>query len=88
LINIPPFAEDTQVWYKVILYTDAGTFESSVQSYIVGQAAVIITPTAPTTTTWIDYTGPTAGPSMEPIMMVGGVGLVVVLLGAMAKRRK
>jgi len=86
--NIPPFAEDTQVWYKVVLYTEAGTYESLVQSYIVGQGIVIITPTIPTSTTTTGYTGPTAGLSIELIMMVGGIGLVVVLLGVMAKRRK
>jgi hypothetical protein len=86
--TIPPFAEDTQIWYKVILQTEDGTYESSVQSYIVGKGAVIITPTMPTTTTTTGYTGPITGPPMELIMMVGGIGLVVVLLIVIAKRRK
>ncbi|MBN2229111.1 MAG: hypothetical protein JW779_05915 [Candidatus Thorarchaeota archaeon] len=86
---IPPFSDDTQIWYKIVAYTDSGTFESAPQSYIVGQGMVTITPTFPTTTT--GSTGPTwtgEGPSLELIMMIGGIGLVVVMIAAMARRRK
>ena len=87
--NIPPFSEDTQIWYKVVVNTDSGIYESAVQSYIVGQGSVTTTP-FPTTTTSRPPTGPTGIPelSTEMIMMLGGLGLVVVVLGVMAKRRK
>jgi hypothetical protein len=87
--DIPPFSEDTQIWYKVVVNTDSGIYESVVQSYIVGQGSVTTTP-FPTTTTSRPPTGPTGIPelSTEMIMMIGGLGLVVVVLGVMAKRRK
>ena len=88
--DIPPFSEDTQIWYKVVVNTDSGIYESVVQSYIVGQGSVTTTPFPTTTTTNTDRPPFTGIPelSTEMIMMLGGLGLVVVVLGVMAKRRK
>ncbi|MGY5873177.1 MAG: hypothetical protein RTV72_13080 [Candidatus Thorarchaeota archaeon] len=98
--TIVPHTEDTQVWYKVVVETYVGTYESNVESYIVGQGVVIITttPTTGITTTATTTTGSTGtgtgftgfgeGLSMEVLMMIGGIGAVVVVLGLMAKRRK
>ncbi|MFW9836083.1 MAG: hypothetical protein ACFFE7_01080 [Candidatus Thorarchaeota archaeon] len=85
--EIPSYPEDTQVWYKVVVTTNSGTYESDIKSYIVGQGAVT-EPTEPPTTP--RPTGP-SGPielSTEMLLMLGGVGVVVVVLGVMAKRRK
>jgi hypothetical protein len=64
-------------------------YESEVKSYIVGQGSVTTTP-FPTTTTDTGRPTYTGIPelSTEMIMMLGGLGLVVVVLGVMAKRRK
>jgi hypothetical protein len=92
--SIEPYAEGTQVWYKVVVETSSGIYESDVQSYIVGEGSVIVT-TPPDTTTTTDSTTPTGGfsgigegLSSEVLMMIGGIGVVVVILGIMAKRRK
>jgi len=91
--SIEPYPENTQVWYKVVVETaSSGTFESNVASYIVGQGAVVVTSTTTTTTTTTtsttSYPGFENGISIEVFMMLGGIGLVVVVLGIMAKRRK
>ena len=92
--SIEPFEENTQVWYKVVVETSSGTYESEVQSYIVGQGSVVITttpgPTDPTssTTPTGGFTGIGEGFSMEVLMMIGGIGIVVIMLGVLAKRRK
>lgn len=82
--EIPPHAEDTQVWYKIVVHTESGDFESAVQSYIVGSGVV----TSTTSTT----TGPQPtdldGLPMELIMLVGAFGLVVIVVALLAKRRK
>lgn len=92
--SIEPYPEETQIWYKVVVETSSGTYESDVQSYIVGQGSVIVT-TTPNPTTTPGSTTPTGGfsgigegLSMEVLMMVSGIGVVVVILGIMAKRRK
>ncbi|MHA1851556.1 MAG: hypothetical protein ACTSW8_09920 [Candidatus Thorarchaeota archaeon] len=85
--SIEPYPENTRVWYKVVVETPDGTFESAVDSYIVGVGAVITTgPSTPTTPG--GYTGIGEGLSMEVLMMIGGVGVVVIMLGVLAKRRK
>ncbi|TFG30435.1 hypothetical protein EU527_14490 [Candidatus Thorarchaeota archaeon] len=90
--TIEPHAEGTQIWYKVVVNTPSGTYESEVKSYIVGEGEVIITTTGTTSTTgstnptWPTGTGD--GLSLEVLMMVGGIGVVVVLLGILTKRRK
>jgi hypothetical protein len=85
--EIPPYSEDTPIWYKVVVNTDSGFYESEVKSYIVGLGSVT-SPTIPTTSP--RPTGP-IDPfelSTEMLIMLGGIGLVVVVLGVMAKRRK
>ncbi|MHA2058147.1 MAG: hypothetical protein ACXACG_03600 [Candidatus Thorarchaeota archaeon] len=85
--EIPAHPDDTQIWYRVVVNTDSGFYESEIKSYIVGQGAVT-SPTIPTTSP--RPTGPT-GPfelSTEMLIMLGGIGLVVVVLGVLAKRRK
>ena len=85
--EIPAYPEDTQIWYKVVVNTDSGSYESEIKAYIVGLGSVT-SPTIPTTSP--RPTGPT-GPfelSTEMLIMLGGIGLVVVVLGVMAKRRK
>jgi hypothetical protein len=85
--EIPAYPEDQQIWYKVIVNTDSGYYESEVRSYVVGVGSVT-SPTIPTTTP--RPTGPT-DPfelSTEMLIMLGGIGLVVVVIGVMAKRRK
>ena len=94
--TIEPFSNGTQVWYKVVVTTISGTFESEVKSYIVGEGEVIITTTTTTTTgtsqtTNTNQTWPTSigeGPSVEILMLLSGVGVLVVALGVLAKRRK
>ncbi len=90
---IEPYSNGTQVWYKVVVETSSGTFESDVFSYIVGEGSVVVTTTPiPTTTTTTGnptgYTGTGEGLSIEVLMMVGGIGLVIVILGIISKRRK
>ena len=85
--EIPAYPEDTQIWYRVIVNTDSGFYESEVKSYIVGVGSVT-SPTIPTTTP--RPTGPT-DPfelSTEMLIMLGGIGLVVVVIGVIAKKRK
>jgi len=84
--TIPAFPDDTQVWYRVAVNTEFGYYESEVQSYIVGTGAVTTTTTT-TTTTPPPYTGG-EGLSSEILLMLGGFGLVVVVIGISAKRRK
>ena len=101
--TIVPYSEGTQVWFKVVVSTSSGTYESEIKSYIVGEGEVIITTTTSTTSTSTIPTGtnPTTGStnpiwptgtgeglSVEVLMMVGGIGVVVVILGVLAKRRK
>ncbi|TFG30231.1 hypothetical protein EU528_08500 [Candidatus Thorarchaeota archaeon] len=87
--SIEPYPENTQVWYKVVVKTiSSGTFESNIESYIVGVGSVEPTTSATTTTTTTIYTGNGEGLSIEVLMMIGGIGVVVVILGMMAKRRK
>jgi len=89
--SIEPYSENSQVWYKVVVETSSGIYESEVFSYIVGQGSVVVTTTTITTTTTTTttvYTGTGGGLSIELIMMLGGIGLVVVMIGVMAKRRK
>ena len=38
--NIPPYDDGVQVFYKTIVHTDYGDFESPLGSYIVGQGFV------------------------------------------------
>ena len=85
--EIPAYPEDTPIWYKVVVNTDSGFYESETKSYIVGLGSVT-SPTLPTTSP--RPTGP-IDPfelSAEMLIMLGGIGLVVVVLGVMAKRRK
>ncbi|MGD9395400.1 MAG: hypothetical protein PVJ05_03135 [Candidatus Thorarchaeota archaeon] len=85
--EIPAYPEDTQIWYRVVVNTDSGFYESEVKSYIVGVGSVT-SPTIPTTTP--RPTGPT-DPfelSTEMLLMLGGIALVVVIIGVMAKKRK
>ena len=85
--DIPPYPEDQQIWYKVVVHADSGSFESEIKSYIVGQGSVT-NPTMPTTSP--RPTGP-VDPielSAEMLIMLGGIVAVVVVLGVMAKRRK
>ena len=85
--DIPAYPEDQQIWYRVFVNTDSGFYESEIKSYIVGQGSVT-SPTMPTTSP--RPTGP-VDPfelSIEMLIMLGGIGLVVVVLGVMAKRRK
>jgi len=92
--TIEPFPDETQVWYKIVVETATGTYESDVYAYIVGEGSVVVTttPTSPTSPT--GPTGPTGYPGigeglpMEMLMMMGGIGIVVVMLGIIAKRRK
>jgi hypothetical protein len=90
--DIPPHAEETQIWYKVVVHTDSGMYESGVNSYIVGQGSVTTTPFPTTTTTTTDTGRPTYPGvrqlSVEELFMIGGLGLIVVVLGVMAKRRR
>ncbi len=81
--EIPPYVEGTQVWYRVVVHTDSGIFESAVQSYVVGSGVV----TTSSTTGWTGPTGDGELP-MELIMLVGGFGVVVMLVAVLAKRRK
>ncbi len=78
--EIPPYPDGTQVYYKVVVYTDSGTYESYVLSYIVGQGAVTTT---------------TPGPGSEPVpgtsdtmIMLAGVGIVVLILAIVVMRRR
>ncbi len=82
--DIPPFAEDTQVYCKIVVHTEAGVYESEVQSYIVGQGIVITTTTTTTTTTG----EPGPGLDLDMMVLLGGVALVVVILGVLVSKRK
>ena len=89
--TVDPFPDETQIWYKIVVETSSGTYESDVFSYIVGEGSVIVTtpptgPTGPTSPT--GFTGFGEGIPSEMLMMVGGIGIVVVMLGIIAKRRK
>ncbi len=85
--DIPAHEEGQQIWYRVVVSTDTGIVESGIESYIVGQGSVT-SPTIPTTSP--RPTGPIDPFELttEMLIMLGGIGLVVVVLGVMAKRRK
>ena len=100
--TIEPHEEGTQIWYKIVVDSDAGTFESATESYVVGEGSVTVTTTPTTNTETTETSGTTSntgtggggftdfgeGLSIEVLMMIGGIGVVVVILGGMAKRRK
>ncbi|MHA1770032.1 MAG: hypothetical protein ACTSYL_03830 [Candidatus Thorarchaeota archaeon] len=80
--TIPPFDEGTQVYFRVVVSTPSGNYESMVQSYVVGQGMVTIITTTP------PYTGGGSGISSEMLIMVGGIAVVVVVLVVIVTRRR
>jgi hypothetical protein len=81
--SIPPFAEGTQVYYRVRVIAEGMMYESDVGSYIVGQG--MVTTGFPTT----GPSGPGGGLEMDTMVLLIGGGLVlVVILGLAARRRR
>ncbi|MHA1770033.1 MAG: hypothetical protein ACTSYL_03835 [Candidatus Thorarchaeota archaeon] len=80
--TIPPFDEGTQVYFKVVVSTPSGTYESDVQSYVVGQGIITIT------TTTLPYTGGGPEISTEVLFMVGGIAVVVIVLAVIVSKRR
>ncbi len=78
---IPPYPMDTQVYYRVRVNTNAGIYESDINSYIVGRGAVTTTTT--TTTTF------EPGAPADLFFMIVGVAVVgVALLVLLVIRRR
>ncbi|MFQ5832975.1 MAG: hypothetical protein ACE5H4_09755 [Candidatus Thorarchaeota archaeon] len=74
--TIPPFDEGTTVYYKVVVHTPTGDYESEASYYVVGGR---------TTTTW------NGGPGfldMDMIVLIGGSAVMIIILGALIKRRR
>ena len=76
--NIPPYPDGTQVFYRVAVTTQSGTYYSTVFSYIVGQGAV-------TTTTPNEVPGDESG---DVFMMLAVVAPVVIIVIILALRRR
>ncbi len=79
--TIPPYPENTQVYFKVVVTTSTGTYESNIYSYVVGQGMV-------TTTTTVTYVPGGPGLSPDVMIMIGGIAVVVVILVLVVVRRK
>ena len=79
--QIQPFDMGVQVFYKVVVHTTTGDYESGMQSYIVGSG--MVTTTATTTHTG---TGPTL--PLDMLVLVGGVAAVAVVLLLLVSRRR
>ncbi|MHA2425728.1 MAG: hypothetical protein ACXAEF_13135, partial [Candidatus Thorarchaeota archaeon] len=81
--DIPPYADGTTVYFRVVVITEMGVTESQIASYIVGQGMITSTtgPTGPT--------GPGFGdlPS-EVLIMLAGIALVVVIVLVVVARRR
>jgi hypothetical protein len=76
--TIPPYADGTQVYYKVVVHTNSGDAESGVFSYIVGKGAV--------TTTATTIAGPGGGIDVR-ILLVGVAAVAAVVLVLMMRKK-
>ncbi len=77
--TIPPYADNVQVYYKVVVHTSSGDTESVVFSYIVGKGAV-------TTTT--NTEGPAGGINVIVVLIGGAVAAVVAIVAVLMMRKK
>ena len=76
--TIPPYANDVQVYYKVVVSTNSGDAESSVYSYIVGKGAV--------TTTTTSIVGPGGGIDIA-VLLIGAAAVAAVVLVLVMRRK-
>ncbi len=79
--EIPAFPDGTQIWYKVVVHTESGSYESTVNSYIVGQGVVTTGPTSPTG-------GIFEGLPTEILVLVGGSIAVIAIVALLVMRRR
>jgi hypothetical protein len=89
--EVPPHGEGTEVFFKVVVHSDTGDFETLVNSYVVGQGLVTTTTTtSSTTTTWTTTeTNPWDGLPLDSQMILFiGAGLVIVIIAVKARRKE
>jgi hypothetical protein len=72
--TIPPFDDETEVYYMVMVHTQSGEYQSQIDSYIVGGRQI---------------TYPTGfGLDMDMLMLLGGGGVVLAMIGGLVRRRR
>ncbi|MHA1937513.1 MAG: hypothetical protein ACW97O_04820 [Candidatus Thorarchaeota archaeon] len=72
--TIPPFEDQAEVYYMVMVHTESGDYQSQVSSYIVGGRQT---------------TYPTGfGLDMDMLMLLGGGGFVLAMIGVLVRRRR
>ncbi|MFW9847226.1 MAG: hypothetical protein ACFFD6_10785, partial [Candidatus Thorarchaeota archaeon] len=73
--TIPPFDDQVEVFYMVMVHTQSGDYTSQVGSYVVGGRQTT-------------YNYPGFDPDMGTIILLGGGALTIALIGGLVRRRR